>query len=220
MLLPVWLSVIGLVVPIAPIESPMRISAMAFSGEATGPFPLRAAAAARCCCCFLRLSASLWAFFCASVFVALRVLRYLFKFTFALFFRTGRTAISAAPATFCWQRCCGKDHRRMITRNGAKCQRQGIDGRVKHQKQHRFLRSSRQGHSTVAYFQPPAELRNFAAVESRGNTGLFFNGHLQLLQPGHTHNEASDPLNAQHIPIGNKLGKLQQSALISWTNEL
>ena len=149
MLLPAWLSVIGLVVPIAPIESPMRISAMAFSGEATGPFPLRAAAAARCCCCFLRLSASLWAFFCASVFVALRVLRYLFKFTFALFFRTGRTAISAAPATFCWQRCCGKDHRRMITRNGAKCQRQGIDGRVRHQKQHRFLRSSRQGHSTV-----------------------------------------------------------------------
>ena len=220
MLLPVWLSVIGLVVPIAPIESPMRISAMAFSGEATGPFPLRAAAAARCCCCFLRLSASLWAFSCASVFVALRVLRYLFKFTFALFFRTGRTAISAAPATFCWQRCCGKDHSRMITRNGAKCQRQGIDGRVRHQKQHRFLRSSRQGHSTVAYFQPPAELRNFAAVESRGNTGLFFNGHLQLLQPGHTHNEASDPLNAQHIPIGNKLGKLQQSALISWTNEL
>jgi hypothetical protein len=75
MLLLVWLSAIGLIVPIAPIESPMRISAVAFSGEATGPFPLRAAAAARCCC-FLRLSASLRAVRCASVSVALRVVRY------------------------------------------------------------------------------------------------------------------------------------------------
>ena len=80
--------------------------------------------------------------------------------------------------------------------------------------------SSRQGHSAVAHVQPLAELSSVAAMESCGNTGLFFNGHLQLLQPGPTHNEASDPLNAQHIPIGNKLGKLQQSALISWTNEL
>ena len=74
-----------------------------------------------------------------------------------------------------------KDHRRVSTRNEAKCQRWNNDRRVEHQKPYRLSGSSRQGHSTVAHVHALAELNNVVAVESRGNMGFFFDDHLQLL---------------------------------------